>query len=111
MTAGSRLRPEGRAMTAPRSLRRLLAVPAGVALVLTAAVAAPGAATAATHPQWTACTEEELAGFGCATVAVALDYAKPHGATTTIALARRPAGDPAHKIGTIFVNPGGPGGP
>ena len=27
-----------------------------------------------------------------------------------IALARVPAADPAHKVGTVFVNPGGPGG-
>ena len=29
---------------------------------------------------------------------------------TEIALARIPASDPAHRIGTVFVNPGGPGG-
>jgi pimeloyl-ACP methyl ester carboxylesterase len=98
-------------MTTPRPLRRPLAVAAGVALALTAAVAAPSAATASAHVQWTACTEEGLVGFDCAAHEVPLDYDKPHGATTTIALARRPAADPAHKIGTIFVNPGGPGGP
>ena len=95
-------------MALPRSLRRLLAVPAGVVLALTTAVAA---APAAARLTWTACTEAELAGFECATQEVPLDYDAPHGATTTIALARRPAGDPAHKIGTIFLNPGGPGGP
>src|SRR5699024_1472350 len=51
-----------------------------------------------------------LAGFDCATYEVPLDHDKPRGATTTIALARRPADDQAAKIGTIFVNPGGPGG-
>ena len=98
-------------MTHPRSLRRLLAVPAGVALALGAAVAVPSTATASSRVQWAACTEEDLAGFECATREVPLDYDRPHGATTTIALARRPADDPAHRIGTIFVNPGGPGGP
>lgn len=98
-------------MTFHRPLRRLLAVSAGVALAFSAAVAAPSAATAASRVQWAACTEEDLVGFDCAAVAVPLDYDKPHGAATTIALARRPADDPAHKIGTIFVNPGGPGGP
>jgi pimeloyl-ACP methyl ester carboxylesterase len=80
-------------------------------LALTAAVVAPAAATASARLQWAACTEEDLAGFQCATREVPLDYDRPRGATTTIALARRPAGDPAHRIGTIFVNPGGPGGP
>ncbi|MEU4241781.1 alpha/beta hydrolase [Actinoplanes sp. NPDC026619] len=90
--------------------RPFLAVLAGAAVALTAAVAAPGAATAAARVQWAACTEASLAGFECATREVPLDYDKPHGATTTIALSRRSADDPAHKIGTIFLNPGGPGG-
>ncbi|GAA2631577.1 alpha/beta hydrolase [Paractinoplanes durhamensis] len=94
-------------MTLARPLRRALAVPAGVLLALGVAVA-PAAATAGL--QWAACTEAALAGFDCATREVPLDYDKPRGATTTIALARRPADDPAHKIGTIFLNPGGPGG-
>ena len=95
-------------MTTARPLRRLLAVPAGFVLALTAVVAAPGAASA--HVQWAPCTEEDLVGFDCATREVPLDYDKPNGPTTTIALARRPAGDLVHKIGIIFVNPGGPGG-
>ena len=46
----------------------------------------------------------------CTTAAVPLDYDRPHGRTTRLALAKRPATDPAHRIGTVFVNPGGPGG-
>jgi pimeloyl-ACP methyl ester carboxylesterase len=41
---------------------------------------------------------------------VPLDYDKPRGATTEVALARVPASDPARRIGSVFVNPGGPGG-
>ena len=41
---------------------------------------------------------------------VPMDYGKPHKATTSIALARVPATDQANRIGTVFVNPGGPGG-
>jgi pimeloyl-ACP methyl ester carboxylesterase len=41
---------------------------------------------------------------------VPLDYDNPRGPTTTIALARTPATDQANKVGTVFVNPGGPGG-
>ncbi|GAA0558504.1 hypothetical protein GCM10010172_46900 [Paractinoplanes ferrugineus] len=55
-------------------------------------------------------TEEDLTGFDCAAADVPLDYDRPSGATTTIAPGRRPADDPARRIGTIFVNPGGPGG-
>ena len=44
----------------------------------------------------------------CATVRLPLDYDDPDGPTTPIGMARVPAtGD---RIGTLFVNPGGPGG-
>jgi pimeloyl-ACP methyl ester carboxylesterase len=96
----------------PISTRRLSVVAVAALGAATLAVPGPAAAAApATAPAWAACTEKGLLGFDCATYQVPLDYDRPRGATTTIALARRPAGDPAHKIGTIFVNPGGPGGP
>jgi pimeloyl-ACP methyl ester carboxylesterase len=46
----------------------------------------------------------------CATVKLPLDYDKPAGATTEIAVLRMRARVPAARIGTLFVNPGGPGG-
>lgn len=49
-------------------------------------------------------------GAQCATVEVPLDYDRPRGATTTIAVVRLRTADPKRKIGSIFVNPGGPGG-
>src|SRR5438094_10455367 len=49
-------------------------------------------------------------GFQCATAAVPLDYGRPHGQTISLALVRLPASDPAHRIGSLFLNPGGPGG-
>ncbi len=45
----------------------------------------------------------------CGTLTVPLDYAHPHGATIGIALARHLAGDPSHRIGSLVINPGGPG--
>lgn len=77
---------------------------------LTASLAVPVAASAAPAVSWAPCIEEPLAGYQCSTYEVPLDHDLPRGATTTIALARRPAGDPARRIGTVFVNPGGPGG-
>lgn len=60
---------------------------------------------------WGSCgTDPQLKPFQCATVEVPTDYDRPHGPTTTIALTRLPASDPAHRIGTLFTNPGGPGG-
>ena len=46
----------------------------------------------------------------CATTRLPLDYDNPKGATTEIALLRVKAKDQKHKIGSLFVNPGGPGG-
>ena len=46
----------------------------------------------------------------CATVRLPLDYDKPKGATTEIAVLRVKARNQKAKIGSLFVNPGGPGG-
>ena len=54
---------------------------------------------------WTPCDS-----FECATFAVPLDYADPASAEITLALIRLPAGDSDSHIGSLFFNPGGPGG-
>jgi pimeloyl-ACP methyl ester carboxylesterase len=46
----------------------------------------------------------------CATVNLPLDYDQPKGAKVLIAVLRVKARDQRHKIGSLFVNPGGPGG-
>lgn len=47
----------------------------------------------------------------CAVVPVPLDYDDPTGPTVDLDLMRMPATDPSRRIGTLFVNPGGPGSP
>ena len=82
---------------------------AAVVVVLFAAVAAVGAATAegsGTKIGWGKCFGQ----FQCGTLQVPLDYAKPNGTTISLAVVRLPATDPAHRIGSLFLNPGGPGG-
>lgn len=59
---------------------------------------------------WSSCYREFGYPFECATVQVPLDYSNPGAAAISIAVIRLPAGDPANKIGSIFFNPGGPGG-
>jgi pimeloyl-ACP methyl ester carboxylesterase len=49
-------------------------------------------------------------GFQCATATVPLDYDRPQDGTISLALIRLPATDQAHRIGSLFTNPGGPGG-
>ncbi|MEU4286823.1 alpha/beta fold hydrolase [Kribbella sp. NPDC026596] len=51
------------------------------------------------------------ANVQCGTLRVPADWAAPKGPKITVAVARRPADDPAHRIGTLFYNPGGPGDP
>ncbi len=61
-------------------------------------------------PTWTDCSAQFSPGSQCALVELPLDYDEPGGATTSVAVLRVPATDPARRIGTLFVNPGGPGG-
>jgi pimeloyl-ACP methyl ester carboxylesterase len=98
-------------MTPRRILRRLSV--AGAALVLLTPMTTAVAQAKPVVPKitWGSCgTDPKLKPFQCATVEVPTDYDRPHGPTTTIAVTRLPASDPAHKIGTLFTNPGGPGG-
>lgn len=54
--------------------------------------------------EWSACN----GNFQCANIEVPLDYANPTGTTIKVALLKRPAKQEA--LGSLFVNPGGPGG-
>ncbi len=56
------------------------------------------------QPRWSRCYD----GMQCADVAAPLDWDDPEGERITLSLVKQPAlgGDP---LGTLFVNPGGPG--
>lgn len=49
------------------------------------------------------------ASFQCADLTVPLSYDDPAGPTITLKVLRRPATDPANRIGSVITNPGGPG--
>ncbi|GIF13117.1 alpha/beta hydrolase [Actinoplanes teichomyceticus] len=70
----------------------------------------PQPARAATTPvvTWAACPEDEQ--VQCGTMRVPANWADPYGPSIELAMARRPAADPARRIGVLIVNPGGPGG-
>ncbi|MFF4528033.1 alpha/beta hydrolase [Streptomyces sp. NPDC001407] len=72
-------------------------------------------------PAWKACpapsgsqggTTNKAPGgeWECATLKAPLDYAAPKGETIDIAMIRAKATDPAHRIGSLVFNFGGPGG-
>jgi pimeloyl-ACP methyl ester carboxylesterase len=71
----------------------------------TASSASPSASPSSTAIAWTDCG----GGFQCGSVQVPLDYTHPDGEKIGIALNRKPATDPSHRIGSVLVNPGGPG--
>ena len=56
---------------------------------------------------WSSCRGD----FLCATLTVPLDYRHPDGDTLDLALLKVPASDPGARIGSLVVNPGGPGAP
>ncbi|WP_246127563.1 alpha/beta hydrolase [Amycolatopsis rhizosphaerae] len=69
---------------------------------------------------WGACgpfaTDEDSAqafrapGVECARLTVPLDYARPQGDTITVGVLRHRATHPEDRIGSLVMNPGGPGG-
>lgn len=66
---------------------------------------APGLARYASQKlAWSACDGD----FQCARLTVPVDYAKPAGATIQLALLRLRAG--GKRLGSLVINPGGPGG-
>ena len=46
----------------------------------------------------------------CTYLEVPLDYSNPNGRTIKVGLLKRPASEPANRIGSLLINPGGPGG-
>ncbi|HET9142962.1 alpha/beta fold hydrolase [Actinophytocola sp.] len=91
--------------------RRWLSVTMIVATATLGLVASPVATAQPARPpsvNWQPCPGAE--GIDCATIEVPLDWARPRGEKIHIGLARRPAKNPATRIGSLLINPGGPGG-
>ena len=65
---------------------------------------APTSMTSPGGLRWTPC-----GALQCASLVVPRDDADPAGPTLTLALARKPARTPAARIGSLLINPGGPG--
>ena len=57
---------------------------------------------------WGAC-DPPGEGLECARIRVPLDWDRPNGRTISLALIRHLASKPEQRIGTLFINPGGPG--
>ncbi|MFT4215416.1 MAG: alpha/beta hydrolase [Microbacterium sp.] len=57
---------------------------------------------------WTSCTGVDAGSYDCTYVTAPLDWTDPDGATISLAVIRRAATD-GDAIGSLLVNPGGPG--
>jgi pimeloyl-ACP methyl ester carboxylesterase len=109
-------------------MRRLRAITIAVALALAGCSSSgsltlpttrsPGAVPSATSdpaptpapPQSTGLRWEGCQGdFECATLSVPLDHDQPGGRRIELALIRAAAGDASGRIGSLLLNPGGPG--
>ncbi|MEU1890691.1 alpha/beta hydrolase [Streptomyces pristinaespiralis] len=71
---------------------------------------APSAALAPYYGQKLDWRECGVPNFECATMKAPLDYAKPEGETIKLAVSRAKATGPGKRLGSLLVNPGGPGG-
>ncbi|MFE1509368.1 alpha/beta hydrolase [Streptomyces sp. NPDC058726] len=74
-----------------------------------AAGGAPPPSAAVPRLDWSRCVPGSE--FDCATAKVPLDHTDPGGRTIELAVVKRKATGPGRRIGTLFFNPGGPGGP
>ena len=106
--------PSGIGLSRPGRFPRMraLAVTVLAAGALIAALAPVTAASGASERSapppainWTGCGAQ----LECARVSVPLDWARHGGRTITLSAIRHLASHPGQRIGSLFVNPGGPG--
>lgn len=108
------------------STRRTLRNIAVVATLVAGSIGAVLPGTAAAEPDtqavapvtWGPCAPGDISNvppaeqskFSCANYVVPLNHDRPRQGTINLALMRRAANDQANRIGSVFLNPGGPGG-
>ena len=92
-------------------MRKTLSL-AAVVTAAAALVAVPGTASAAPpvkQVQWVACPADvALPGLECGKLQVPLDYRKPEGRQTEVAITRLASKNPEKRKGVLLTNPGGP---
>lgn len=102
------MRLNGWIRTGAASIAVLALVGSGTAHATPARPRASSIETAAPKLVWKTC--KGTPKVQCAKVKVPVDWSDPDGPKISIALARRKAGNPDRRIGSLLVNPGGPGG-
>ena len=87
---------------------RSLPVLAAIATALAVPPLTPAAHAAVPALSWRACPTEQAPTLECADLVVPVDRKAPNGPTVTLAVGRIKASDPAHRIGALVYNLGGP---
>jgi len=77
-----------------------------ISVLLAAMLPVPAPGPPGAGLDWQACGTKP--GAECATLTVPVDWSDPDGPAVGLAVARRPATDPAHRVGTLVFGPGGP---
>ena len=106
------------AWRATRPVTPPVATPSGGSVASPSGTATSPTPTSTDHPgelaafytqavDWEPC--EGSPAHECTRIEVPVDYAEPDGDTFEVALRKVPALDPSKKLGTLFLNPGGPG--
>lgn len=95
----------GAAATSPPATRLAGHAPSSPPPSVSSAPSAVPATPSGTALAWHACGN----GLECAALAVPLDYDHPDDTAIRIYLVRAPATDPAHRVGSLVLNYGGPG--
>ncbi|MEU0565145.1 alpha/beta fold hydrolase [Nonomuraea sp. NPDC005983] len=100
---------ESHPLTRPRTGRLTALLTGALMLAASAGTATPAdAASTKSKIDWHSC-EDATGAVECATIKVPLDWSHPRGQTIEIGLARRKATKPGARIGSILMDPGGPG--
>ncbi|MEU5265233.1 alpha/beta hydrolase [Amycolatopsis sp. NPDC021455] len=94
-------------------MRVLLAVLVSALLPVAGTPAVAGTGWSPSPITWTACPDDpdspEPPDGECGTLRVPLEWNRPWGPAIDLALARHRATDPAHRIGVLMIDAGGPG--
>lgn len=85
-------------------------VVAVVALAAALGLAVPAASWGRRTIRWHGCGQGAPRGLQCGAIRVPLDYGDPGGRQIRLGFARLRAADRRHRVGSLIVNPGGPGG-
>ncbi|MEV4223262.1 alpha/beta fold hydrolase [Nonomuraea sp. NPDC049725] len=82
----------------------------GVTVATLAGMTPQASAALDAGPVWRDCAGQGMpAGMQCAAIEVPVNWAEPDGPKVGLDLARLPATEPAHRIGSVLGVPGGPG--